>query len=95
MLEEGHTLRLNERSYPHCHLHRSHPTDVARTEKVTYICSRSESEAGPTNHWMAPAEAKEKVSTLLRGAMAGRTMYVVPYVMGPPESPLAPDWASS
>jgi len=89
MLEEGHTLRLNERSYPHCHLHRSHPTDVARTEKVTYICSRNESEAGPTNHWMAPAEAKEKVSTLLRGAMAGRTMYVVPYVMGPPESPLA------
>ncbi len=89
MLEEGHTLRLNEQSYPNCYLHRSHPTDVARTEKLTYICSRSESDAGPTNHWMAPAEAKEKVSALLRGAMAGRTMYVVPYVMGPPDSPLA------
>ena len=89
MLEEGHTQRLNEKSYPNCYLHRSHPTDVARTEKVTYICSRSESDAGPTNHWMAPAEAKEKVSALFRGAMAGRTMYVVPYVMGPPDSPSA------
>jgi phosphoenolpyruvate carboxykinase (GTP) len=86
-LNEGHTLRLNERTYPNCHLHRSDSTDVARTEKLTYICSRSESDAGPTNLWMAPAEAKEKLSALLRGAMAGRTMYVVPYVMGPPGSP--------
>jgi phosphoenolpyruvate carboxykinase (GTP) len=89
MLEDGHTLRLNEKTYPNCYLHRSHATDVARTEKVTYICSRSESDAGPTNHWMAPAEAKEEVSALFRGAMKGRTMYVVPYVMGPPDSPSA------
>jgi len=89
MLEERHTLRLNERTYPNCYLHRSSPTDVARSEKATHICSRSESDAGPTNHWIAPAEAKEKLTALFRGAMEGRTMYVVPYIMGPPDSPLA------
>ncbi|MGO9639950.1 MAG: phosphoenolpyruvate carboxykinase (GTP) [Candidatus Acidiferrales bacterium] len=88
-LDEGHTLRLNEKTYPNCHLHRSDTNDVARTEKLTYICSRNESDSGPTNHWMAPAEAKRKIGALLRGAMAGRTMYVVPYMMGPPGSPLS------
>ena len=87
MLREGSTVRLNEASYPNCYLHRSDPNDVARTENVTFICSRRKEDAGPTNNWMAPAEAKEKIGKLFDGAMAGRTMYVVPYLMGPAGSP--------
>jgi phosphoenolpyruvate carboxykinase (GTP) len=87
MLAEGNTFRLNEKSYPNCYLHRSSPTDVARTEDVTFICTRDQADAGPTNNWMAPAEAKAKASPLFAGAMAGRTMYVVPYLMGPADSP--------
>jgi phosphoenolpyruvate carboxykinase (GTP) len=86
MVREGTLIPLNERSYPNCFLHRSNPNDVARTEHVTFICSRQKDDAGPTNNWMAPAEAKEKVGGLFRGCMAGRTMYVVPYVMGPVDS---------
>jgi phosphoenolpyruvate carboxykinase (GTP) len=88
LLAEGRTVRLNENSYPDCILHRSDPADVARTEEVTFICSRNRDDAGPTNNWMAPGEAKEKVGKLLSSAMAGRTMYVVPYLMGPPDSPI-------
>jgi len=83
MLREGHSVRLNAKTYPNCYLHRSQPNDVARTEQVTFICTREKADAGPTNNWMAPAEAKEKVGKLFSGAMKGRTMYVVPYVMGP------------
>jgi phosphoenolpyruvate carboxykinase (GTP) len=89
MLREGHTARLNPASYPNCYLHRSNPNDVARTEQVTFICTREKGDAGPTNHWMAPAEAKQKVGALFEGAMAGRTMYVVPYIMGPVNSPIS------
>ncbi len=89
MLREGHTARLNPSSYPNCYLHRSNPNDVARTEQVTFICTREKADAGPTNHWMAPAEAKQKVGALFEGAMAGRTMYVVPYIMGPVDSPIS------
>ncbi len=89
MLREGHTARLNPASYPNCYLHRSNPNDVARTEQVTFICTREKADAGPTNHWMAPAEAKQKVGALFEGAMAGRTMYVVPYIMGPVDSPIS------
>jgi len=78
---------LNEKTYPNCYLHRSNPNDVARTEHVTFICSEKKEDAGPTNNWMAPKEAKEKVSPLFRGAMKGRTMYVMPYIMGPEKSP--------
>jgi phosphoenolpyruvate carboxykinase (GTP) len=89
LLAQGRTLRLNEKSYPDCYLHRSDPNDVARTEQVTFICTQRKEDAGPTNNWMAPAEAKERVGALFNGAMAGRTMYVVPYLMGPPDSPIS------
>jgi phosphoenolpyruvate carboxykinase (GTP) len=89
MLAEGRTFPLNEKTYPDCLLYRSDPSDVARTEEVTFICTRREEDAGPTNNWMAPAEAKEKVGALFSGAMAGRTMYVVPYLMGPADSPIS------
>jgi phosphoenolpyruvate carboxykinase (GTP) len=89
LLAEGRTCRLNEETYPDCILHRSDPSDVARTEKVTFICSRRKADAGPTNNWMAPGEAKQQVGKLFDGSMAGRTMYVVPYLMGPLDSPMA------
>jgi phosphoenolpyruvate carboxykinase (GTP) len=86
MLRGGDSLTLNEKTYPNCHLHRSGPNDVARTEHLTYICSPTKEDAGPTNNWMDPGAAKHKVGVLLDGAMRGRTMYVVPYVMGPVNS---------
>jgi phosphoenolpyruvate carboxykinase (GTP) len=89
LLNEGRTFRLNERSYPDCILHRSDPGDVARTEQLTFVCTQRREDAGPTNNWMAPAEAREKIGRLFENAMAGRTMYVVPYLMGPAGSPLA------
>jgi phosphoenolpyruvate carboxykinase (GTP) len=83
MVGEGTLQRLDERKAPGCTLHRSHPTDVARTEHLTFIASRSKAEAGPTNNWMSPDDARAKVGPLFDGVMKGRTMYVVPYVMGP------------
>jgi phosphoenolpyruvate carboxykinase (GTP) len=87
MLRDGSLLELNSKTHPNCYLHRSNPNDVARTESVTFICTREKSDAGPTNNWMAPEEAKTKVRPLFDGAMKARTMYVVPYVMGPVTSP--------
>ena len=89
MVESKTMLALNPDKYPGCYFHRSHPSDVARTEHLTFICSRQKDDAGPTNHWMAPDEAKAKVGKLFEGAMRGRTMYVVPYVMGPLGSPFS------
>ena len=89
MLRGGDSVTLNEKTYPNCYLHRSSPNDVARTEHLTYICSPEKEEAGPTNNWMDPRAAKDKVGALLDGAMRGRTMYVVPYVMGPGSSPIS------
>jgi len=89
MLTSGDSLTLNEKTFPNCHLHRSSPNDVARTEHLTFICSPEKEEAGPTNNWMDPGAAKHKVGALLDGAMRGRTMYVVPYVMGPVGSPIS------
>jgi len=89
MLRDGNTLRLNPQTYPNCYLHRSNPNDVARTEQVTFICTREKSDAGPTNNWMSPEEAKQKVGPLFESAMKGRTMYVVPYIMGPADSPIS------
>jgi phosphoenolpyruvate carboxykinase (GTP) len=87
MLADGTLNALNERGYPNSYLHRSNPNDVARTEQLTYICTREPADAGPTNNWMAPDEAKERVGKLFDGCMRGRTMYVIPYLMGAPGSP--------
>ncbi len=89
MLADGTLMRLDPQAAPGCTLHRSHPSDVARTEHLTFICSRDQKDAGPTNNWMAPADAKAKVGPLFDGVMKGRTMYVVPYVMGPLGSPFS------
>src|SRR5438874_5544902 len=89
MLRDGTLLALNARTYPSCYLHRSHPSDVARTEQLTFICTREREDAGPTNNWMAPAEAKAKAGALFRGSMHGRTMYAIPYLMGPTGSPMS------
>jgi phosphoenolpyruvate carboxykinase (GTP) len=89
MLAGGVLHALDHNAYPGCYLHRSHPSDVARTEHLTFICSPEEIETGPLNNWLAPAEAERKVWPLFEGSMRGRTMYVVPYLMGPPRSPMS------
>jgi len=89
MLADGTLQALNPTAAPGSTLHRSHPSDVARTEHLTFISSRNEGDAGPTNNWMAPQAAREKVGPLFQGVMKGRTMYVVPYVMGPLGSPFS------
>ncbi len=80
---------LNGRLWPKSYLHRSHPTDVARTEQLTFVCHPEKDRSGPNNNWMAPRKAKELMVKLSKGAMKGRTMYVLPYMMGPTESPYA------
>ncbi len=87
MLRDGTYNELNQKTFPRCHLHRSNSNDVARTENLTFICTQRKEDAGPTNNWMAPADAKAKVRPIFDGAMKGRTMYVVPYIMGPATSP--------
>jgi len=82
-------IPLDPQRLPNCHLHRSNPNDVARTERLTFICTPTREEAGPNNNWMAPEDAYLKLGALLEGSMKGRTMYVVPYVMGPIGSRLA------
>jgi phosphoenolpyruvate carboxykinase (GTP) len=89
MLQDGTLLPLNARTFPNCYLHRSHPQDVARTEQLTFICSRDREDAGPTNNWMSPADGKSRVAGYLRGSMRGRTMYVIPYLMGPAGSSMS------
>ena len=83
----GELMKLNEEHYPNCFLARSHPSDVARVEHLTFVCTKNKYDAGPNNNWMAPAEAKSKMEDLFKGCMKGRTLYVVPYCMGPIDSP--------
>jgi phosphoenolpyruvate carboxykinase (GTP) len=86
---KGELRELNQKSYPGCFLYRSDPSDVARVEHLTFICTRSKEDAGPNNNWMEPTAAKAKMRELFRGCMQGRTLYVVPYCMGPLDSPYA------
>ena len=81
-------IKLNQEKNPGCYLHRSNPNDVARVEQFTLICTPTKEEAGPTNNWAEPAAMYHKLRGMLQGAMQGRTMFVVPYIMGPPDSPL-------
>ena len=80
---------LNPASFPGCYLYRSDPSDVARVEHLTFVCTRQKDDAGPNNHWMAPADAHQKMDALFAGCMKGRTLYVVPYCMGPIDSPFS------
>jgi len=82
----GDLLPLNGQALPGCYLHRSAPNDVARTEHLTFICSKDRTDAGPTNNWMDPGEAYDRVTKIFTGSMEGRTMYVIPFLMGPPGS---------
>ena len=87
MSRSGDLLPLDQEHYPNCYLHRSSPSDVARVEHLTYICSESEETAGPNNLWMSPTDAHAKMDAFFDGCMQGRTMYVIPYCMGPIGSP--------
>lgn len=79
----GELIRLNPAKLPGCFLHRSHSNDVARTEKLTFICTKNKEDAGPNNNWMDPRDAYEKARMIYKGSMKGRTMYVIPFSMGP------------
>ena len=89
MEADGSMVRLNPETHPGCWLHRSDPDDVARVEHLTFVCTRERDAAGPNNHWMAPDEAHARMDALFDGCMRGRTLYVIPYCMGPLDSPLA------
>ena len=87
MLASGDLLELNQEHYPECYLHRSDPKDVARVEHLTYVCAENEIDAGPNNNWMPPSQAKAMMRGFFAGCMKGRTLYVIPYCMGPLGSP--------
>jgi phosphoenolpyruvate carboxykinase (GTP) len=88
-LKIGELIELNQERLPGCYLHRTAANDVARTEHLTYICTSFQGDAGPTNNWMSPREAYRKARDYFTGAMKGRTMYVVPFAMGPVGSPFS------
>lgn len=87
-LRQGVLLELDQKKWPGCYYHRSHPNDVARVEQCTFICSDRPEEAGPTNNWADPKKMQEQLTAMLSGAMKDRTLFVIPYLMGPPGSPM-------
>ena len=89
LVKSGTFIKLNEELWPGCYYARSNPTDVARVEDRTFICSLSEYAAGPTNNWVDPFEMRKRLKRLFKGCMAGRTMYVLPFSMGPIDSSLS------
>jgi phosphoenolpyruvate carboxykinase (GTP) len=89
LVKQKELLPLNQVSFPGCYLARSNPSDVARVEHLTFVCTENQEDAGPNNNWMAPKPAHAKMDALFDGCMKGRTMYVVPYCMGPIDSPFA------
>lgn len=88
-LQTGELMELNQDELPGCVLHRTATNDVARTEHLTFICTTKQEDAGPNNNWMSPEEAYDKLGALFDGSMRGRTMYVVPFIMGMPGSPFS------
>lgn len=89
LVANGELQQLNPNTHPGCHLARSHPSDVARVEHLTFVCTTEPNDAGPNNHWMSPGDAHRRMDALFDGCMRGRTLYVVPYCMGPLDSPYA------
>ena len=87
MVKSEQLFELNPTTHPRCYLHRSSPNDVARTENLTYVCTKFKEDAGPNNNWLSPDEGHQKVDELFKGVMKGRTLYVIPYCMGPLGSP--------
>jgi phosphoenolpyruvate carboxykinase (GTP) len=87
MHEQGDLVALNQKTHPGCHLHRSNPSDVARVEHLTFVCTHHSHDAGPNNNWMDPVDARRLMRELFDGCMRGRTLYVIPYCMGPIDSP--------
>jgi phosphoenolpyruvate carboxykinase (GTP) len=89
LVSRGELLTLNPQTHPGCFLYRSHPSDVARVEHLTFVSTTSQADAGPNNHWLSPADAHRRMDELFNGCMRGRTLYVVPYCMGPLQSPFS------
>ncbi len=88
-VEEGTMIPLDQEKLPGCYLHRTAPNDVARVEDRTFICAKTKEAAGPTNNWMDPQEMYAKLTKLFTNSMKGRTMYIIPFIMGPAKSPFS------
>ena len=87
MLKDGTLIELDQGKYPNCYLHRSNPDDVARTEASTFVCTPNKTDAGPNNNWMDSREGEDRLWRIFDKCMVGRTMYMVPYLLGPRGSP--------